>query len=167
MNQITSSLKDELIRLVARSSMVAECCSYSLVLVVLEHNVRESLEKEIQNNEIKLINVSKSLSQRIVSLSIKERIKRLDVEFEEIVQECNENIWLTKLDLLFEPSLKADPILLLKWLSKSQPIVAIWPGQIYDKTLVYAKPGSEDYRTYSLQELKDIQVIKACNGVIK
>lgn len=167
MYQISSSSKDELKRLVARASRAAEYCSHNLVLVVLEPEVRVSLDKDSQIEDVELINVSKSLSQRIVCLSANERIKRLDVEFEEVAQECNENIWLTKLDLLFEPSLKAEPILLLKWLSKSRPVVAIWPGQIYEKTLVYAEPGSKDYRTFSLQELKDIQVVNACNGVIK
>ena len=58
-------------------------------------------------------------------------------------------------------------MILLKKVAKSQVLVAIWPGEITETSLVYSKPGKPDYQSYLLKELNEIQVIDACNGVIK
>jgi len=162
-----SNIKDIIINNVKDALAEAEFRSYKLILVVLETKVRLSLILELKNSGIEFLNVSKLLSQRLVCLSVKERIRRLESEFASIVDEGQEKMWLANLNLLFDPSLNIDPIILLKWLSKSRTVVAIWPGKIYGTSLVYAEPGFEDYRSYSLQELNDIQIVNLYSGVVK
>nr|WP_279290151.1 BREX-3 system P-loop-containing protein BrxF [Vibrio parahaemolyticus] len=159
-----SLLKERVFSQVSSAIREAEFRSHKLVLVVLADEVRLQVEQELMKDDIELLNLSKHLSNRLVSLSLKERQKVLDKEVSNIAAACDSSTWLTKLDLLCEPSLNCDPIWLLKWLAKSQLIVAIWPGVIDGPSLTYSVPGREDYKTYPLKELKDIQVIEACDG---
>lgn len=145
----------------------AEYQSYKLILVVIPEGFRRKTEAEILNNSIGLVNLSKELARKLVSLSIRERVRRLEAEVDKIAHDCGSSVWLSKLDLLFEPALDNDPMRLLKGIAKSKAVVAIWPGEITETSVVYSKPGTPDYKTYPLKELNDIQVIDACNGVIK
>lgn len=145
----------------------AEYQSYKLILVVISEDFRRKIETEILNNSIGFVNLSKELARKLVSLSIRERVRRLEAEVDKIAHDCGSSVWLTKLDLLFEPALGNDPMRLLKGIAKSKAVVAIWPGEITETSVVYSKPGKPDYKTYPLKELNDIQVIDACNGVVK
>lgn len=145
----------------------AEYQSYKLVLIVIPKSLHRPVEIEVLSHSISLVNLSKELSLKLVSQSIKDRVRRLQDEVNVITSECNDSVWLTKLDVLFEPSLENDPMMLLKGIAKSKAVVAIWPGEITETSVVYSKPGKPDYKTYPLKELNDIQVIDACNGVVK
>lgn len=141
--------------------------SYKLILVTIPEDFRREIEVEILNNSIGFVNLSKELARKLVSLSIRERVRRLEAEVDKIANDCGSSVWLTKLDLLFEPALDNDPMRLLKGIAKSKAVVAIWPGEITETSVVYSKPGKPDYKNYPLKELNDIQVIDACNGVMK
>ncbi|WP_108651334.1 BREX-3 system P-loop-containing protein BrxF [Dongshaea marina] len=160
-------LKDQLIQRVQNACREAEYQSYKLVLVAIPPALQRAAELELLNSSISLVNLSKELSRKLVSQSIKDRVKRLEDEVIEIANDCGCSVWMTKLDVLFEPSLENDPMILLKMVSKSQLLVAIWPGDITQTSMVYSKPGKPDYKSYLLKDLNDIQVIDACNGVMK
>lgn len=145
----------------------ADYQSYKLILVTIPEDFRREIEVEILNNSIGFVNLSKELARKLVSLSIRERVRRLEAEVDKIANDCGSSVWLTKLDVLFEPALDNDPMRLLKGIAKSKTVVAIWPGEITETSVVYSKPGKPDYKTYPLKELNDIQVIDACNGVMK
>lgn len=161
------TLVDSLLTEVCEALDRAEYQSYKLILVVIPEGFRRKTEAEILNNSIGLVNLSKELARKLVSLSIRERVRRLEAEVDKIAHDCGSSVWLSKLDLLFEPALDNDPMRLLKGIAKSKTVVAIWPGEITETSVVYSKPGKPDYKTYPLKELNDIQVIDACNGVMK
>ncbi|MEZ8925399.1 MULTISPECIES: BREX-3 system P-loop-containing protein BrxF [Vibrio] len=161
------SLTERLLFNVNAAVTQAEYRSFKLVLVTIPKELHLEIESEILNNSIGFVNLSKELARKLVSLSIKERVRRLEAEVDNIANDCGSSVWLTKLDVLFEPTLENDPMRLLKSIAKSQTVVAIWPGEITETSVVYSKPGKSDYKTYSLKELNDIQVIDACNGVVK
>ena len=54
----------------------------------------------------------------------------------------------TEIDLLFDPTLKLDPLVLLRSTSKITKIVVTWPGNYVGGVLVYAVPGHAHYRTF-------------------
>jgi len=161
------SLTERLLFNVNAAVTQAEYRSFKLVLVTIPKELHREIEAEILNNPIRLVNLSKELARKLVSLSIRDRVRRLEGEVEKVTNDCGSSVWLTKLDVLFEPTLENDPMRLLKSIAKSQTVVAIWPGEITETSLVYSKPGKSDYKTYSLKELNDIQVIDTCNGVVK
>jgi hypothetical protein len=56
---------------------------------------------------------------------------------------------LDNLEVLFEPSLKINPLDLIKRLAHSRRVVAVWPGEMRDDRLVYASMGHPEYRDYT------------------
>ncbi|EGU39460.1 BREX-3 system P-loop-containing protein BrxF [Vibrio scophthalmi] len=160
-------LTDQLLQHVQNACLEAEYRSFKLILVIIPKELHREIEVEVLNNSIRLVNLSKELARKLISLSIMDRVKLLEVEVDKIANDCGSSVWLTKLDVLFEPSLENDPMMLLKMVTKSHAVVAIWPGEITETSVVYSKPGKSDYKTYLLKELNDIQVIDACNGVVK
>lgn len=162
-----TNLKDVLLNRVEIAVRKAEYQSFKLVLVVIPQDSHREIQEELLNSSVRTINLSKELSRKLVSQSMKDRVKRLRMEVSDIAKECNESVWMSNLDVLFEPSLENDPMILLKKVAKSQVLVAIWSGEITETSLVYSKPGKPDYQSYLLKELNEIQVIDACNGVIK
>jgi hypothetical protein len=54
----------------------------------------------------------------------------------------------TEVDLLFEPSLKLDPLRLVRDASKRTRLIVAWPGSYVDDVLAYAVPEHHHYRTW-------------------
>lgn len=57
------------------------------------------------------------------------------------------------IDLLFEPDLQLDPLMLLRQASRTAGIVVMWPGTYVDNTLAYAVPEHAHYRTWRRPEI--------------
>lgn len=157
---VTASLqKERVLSQVSSAVREAEYRSHKLVLVVLADEMRLQVEQELMKDGIELLNLSQHLSNRLIGLSFKERREQLARILKDMATEFDSSTWLTKLDLLCEPSLNCDPVWVLKRLAKSRLVVAVWPGTIKGSSLVYSEPARKDYRTYPLQELKEIQVV--------
>jgi hypothetical protein len=56
---------------------------------------------------------------------------------------------LDNLELLFEPSLQINPLDLVRRLAHSQPVVAVWPGELRGDRLIYADMSHPEHRDYS------------------
>lgn len=67
----------------------------------------------------------------------------------------------TEIDLLFEPTLAQDPLLLLRFCSRQTPLIILWPGSFRDNVLAYGTQTHRHYRTWFRPEVQDgcIQVI--------
>ena len=61
-------------------------------------------------------------------------------------------IVLDKLDILFDPSLQTDPLVLLKSLSRNKTIIAVWSGSLKDSKLYYSEPGYPEYKSYPVED---------------
>ena len=59
----------------------------------------------------------------------------------------------TDIDLLFEPSLRLDPVTLLSSASRTTRMVALWPGTHNSGALAYAVPEHAHYRTWRNPQL--------------
>lgn len=64
---------------------------------------------------------------------------------------------LDNLELLFDASLRLNPILLLKNLARGRVVVAAWPGEVRQTThgtrLIYARRGHPEYREEGVEGL--------------
>ena len=56
---------------------------------------------------------------------------------------------LDNLELLFEPGLQINPLDLVRRLSHSKRVVAVWPGELRGDRLVYADMSHPEHRDYS------------------
>lgn len=59
----------------------------------------------------------------------------------------------TSIDLLFEPTLRLDPLALMRDVSRVTRLVVTWPGSYVDNVLAYAVPGHSHYRTWRRPEV--------------
>jgi len=98
-----------------------------------------------------LRNVNLELSRRMLDLTAKQQILRAQDLFAEMVKMENPDlVLLDNLELLFDTTLKQDPLRLLLSQSRIRTIVAAWNGEVRNGCLVYAKPDHAEYRRYPL-----------------
>lgn len=104
-----------------------------------------------------LINVNLELSRRMLDLTERQRALELPRIFSEIVNELSsEVVLLDNIEIIFDPSLKQDPLRLLQGISRNTTVVAAWNGNIDHGHIVYASPGHPEYKKYPL---KDIMIV--------
>ncbi|TMP55066.1 BREX-3 system P-loop-containing protein BrxF [Pseudoalteromonas sp. S1612] len=139
--------------------------SSNLILLVL--NPTEIDEVIVKHVDTQFKNLSKLLSEKLVVLSLKDREQYLHSLVSDLVKEDEDICYFSRINLLFEESLQADPLKLLQHAAKKKPIIVIWPGSIDSMSLSYAKPGVPDYKSYKLNEFQDVQVINTCEQGVK
>ena len=101
-----------------------------------------------------LLNINIELSRHLLDLTERQRILQMPQLLSDIVNEAKaEVILLDNIEMLFDVSLKQDPLRLLQGLSRNKTIVASWNGSIDREYITYAIPGHLEYRRYSLRDL--------------
>jgi hypothetical protein len=101
-----------------------------------------------------LVNVNIELSRRMLDLTERQRALQLPRLLSEIVNAAEADvILLDNIEVLFDISLKQDPLRLLQTLSRNRTVVAAWSGSVDREHLVYATPDHPEYRRYPLREL--------------
>ncbi len=104
--------------------------------------------------DLKRVNVSMELGERLLDLSVRQRPLRVGRLLQEIVGgTTGEAVVLDNLEILFERSLAQDPLRLLQSLSRNRTVVAIWSGMLDDGSLTYAVPGHPEHRRYPATDL--------------
>ena len=94
-----------------------------------------------------LINVGLELSRRLLELTERQRPIRAPHLLEHIVNEtASEVVLLDNIEILFDTTLRQDPLRLLKGLSRSRTVVVVWNGSMEDSHIHYAVPGHPEYR---------------------
>ncbi len=100
-----------------------------------------------------LINVNLELSRRLLDLTARQRSLQLPILLADIVAATGAEVTLLdNIEILFDISLKQDPLRLLQGISRNRTVVAAWNGAIEGNRLVYATPGHAEYRRYPLQD---------------
>ena len=100
-----------------------------------------------------LVNVNLELSRRMLDLTERQRALQLPRLLSEIVSaSAAEVILLDNVEVLFDVSLKQDPLRLLQGLSRNKTVVAAWSGSIDGEHMVYATPDHPEYKRYPLRD---------------
>ena len=101
-----------------------------------------------------LINVNLELSRRMLDLTERQRALELPRIFSEIVNELSsEVVLLDNIEIIFDPSLKQDPLRLLQGISRNKTVVAAWDGKIDHGHIVYAVPGHPEHKKYPANDI--------------
>ena len=104
--------------------------------------------------EAPLINVNLELSRRMLDLTERQRTLQLPGLLKGIVGASEAAVvLLDNIEVLFDVSLRQDPLRLLQGLSRNKTIVAAWSGSIDGEHVVYATPGHPEYKRYPLRDL--------------
>ena len=130
---------------------------HRLVLVVGSSGVgKTKVLKEISLRiGVPLVNVNLQLSRRMLDLTERQRLLDMPRLLSEIVDAVAGNddiVLLDNIEILFDVSLRRDPLGLLQQLSRYKTVVAAWNGRIDDRYLVYAIPGHSEFRRYPLKD---------------
>ena len=100
-----------------------------------------------------LINVNLELSRRMLDLTERQRTLQLPRLLSEIVGvSAVDVVLLDNIEVLFDVSLKQDPLRLLQGLSRNKTVVAAWSGSIVGENMVYATPDHPEYRRYPVRD---------------
>ena len=100
-----------------------------------------------------LVNVNLELSRRMLDLTSRQRALQLPRLLAEIVDiSAADVVLLDNVEVLFDVSLKQDPLRLLQGLSRNKTVVAAWSGTIDGEHMVYATPDHPEYKRYPLRD---------------
>jgi len=100
-----------------------------------------------------LVNVNLELSRRMLDLTGRQRALQLPRLLAEIVGAyAADVVLLDNVEVLFDVSLKQDPLRLLQGLSRNKTVVAAWSGSIDGEHMVYATPDHPEYKRYPLRD---------------
>jgi hypothetical protein len=134
---------------------------YRLILVVAPSRMGKTMAlREIaKRTGFQCININLDLSQRLLDLTERQRSLQVSRLLNEIVEENGTQVaLLDNIELLFDTSLKQDPLRLLQGISRNRTVVASWNGRIEHEHLIYAQPDHPEYRRYPTTGLLVIDV---------
>jgi len=124
---------------------------YRLVLIVgpVGSGKTPLLKELCRRQNFPYLNVNLALSERMLSLTSKERPLRTRRLLAEILDEQpGDIVALDNIELLFDPSLRQDPLACLQGLSRNVTLIVAWGGTYVKNVLTYAEPGHPEYRRY-------------------
>ena len=102
----------------------------------------------------RLFNVNLEISRQLLELSERQRSLQLPRLLSGLINEApTEVVLLDNIELLFDPSLKQDPLRLLQGMSRNKTLVVAWNGSVLDNHIIYAAPDHPEYKRYSTREL--------------
>lgn len=137
---------------------------YQLVLIIGPEGAGKTavLQEVKARAGAPLINVNLELSKRMLDLTEKQRILHIPRLLDEITDTtANEIILLDNLEILFDTTLRQNPLQLLKNLSRDRTVIAAWNGSVENGYLTYAAPRHPEYRRYQMQDFLMIDLTAA------
>ncbi len=113
----------------------------------------EALRSLAAEKGYKYLNVGVELAQALVELSERERALRARRILEDLAGASPSVVLLDNIEILFEPSLRLEPLGCLQAMARNRTVVAAWNGEISEGHLRYATPGHPEYKCYPASEL--------------
>lgn len=107
-----------------------------------------------QEHEWPLLDISGQLSKGLLSISARRRSRYARTWIQDACKNVGAELVICKdIDLLFDQSLKIDPLQLFRQISREQKIIVAWPGTFKKDTLSYAVPEHAHYDTWQNPEV--------------
>jgi len=129
---------------------------HRLVLLVAPAGAGKTavLQEVYKRTNSALVNVNLELSRHMLDLTERQRTLQLPGLLSNIVNaSAADVVLLDNIEVLFEVSLKQDPVRLLHGLSRNKTIVAAWSGSVEGEHILYAKPDHPEYKRYPVRDL--------------
>jgi hypothetical protein len=129
---------------------------HRLILVVapLGGGKTAALREVAQQTGYNYINANLELSQYMLELTQRQRQLQVARLLRDIIRTAHDQaVLLDNLEILFDASLKLDPLRCLQDVARDQTVVAAWNGTVTAGHLTYATPDHPEYRRYALEDL--------------
>jgi hypothetical protein len=141
-------------RVIRSIDQAAELYHRLIILVATAGTGKTAALQEVhKRTDAPLVNVNLDLSRHMLDLTERQRVLLLPRLLSEMVNGAQADvILLDNIEVLFDVSLKQDPLRLLQGLSRNKTVVAAWGGSIDGEYMVYAKPDHPEYKRYPLRD---------------
>jgi hypothetical protein len=129
---------------------------HRLVLVVapLRAGKTAALRDVAQQTGYNYVNVNLELSRCMLELTQRQRQLQVSRLLRDITRAAHDQaVLLDNLEILFDVSLKLDPLRYLQDVARDRTVVAAWNGAVTAGHLTYATPDHPEYRRYALEDL--------------
>lgn len=149
---MAESLIDQVLR---KIDQVVELYHRLILIVAPAGSGKTSALQELHDRlDLLLINVNLELSKKMLDLTEHQRTLQLPRLLMTIINDASGNlVLLDNIEILFDVSLKQDPLRLLQRLSRNKTIIAAWNGSIESNNLIYATPDHPEYKRYPSGDL--------------
>jgi len=94
-----------------------------------------------------VVNLGLELAKSLVDIPPAHRSAAAAEVTAKLLAERSDVVVVDNIEVLFEPSLKLQPLELLKQASRSATLVVAWPGSSESGALVYSTPGYREHRS--------------------
>ncbi len=141
-------------RVIRRIGQAAELY-YRLIMLVAPAGAGKTaaLQDVHERTAAPLVNVNLELSRRMLDLTERQRALQLPRLLAEILRaSAADVVLLDNVEVLFDLSLKQDPLRLLQGLSRNKTVVVAWSGSIDGEHMVYATPDHPEYKRYPIRD---------------
>ena len=142
-------------QIISRINRAAEVYHRLIIIVAQAGTGKTTALQDIhERTGIPLINGNLELSRRMLELTGRQRALQLPRLLAESVNASGGDVvLLDNIELLFDVSLKQDPLRLLQGLSRNKTLVVAWNGSVNSGHLTYAVPEHPEYRRYVISDL--------------
>lgn len=142
-------------RVIKSIGQAAELYHRLVIVAAISGAGKTAALREVQKRTAApLINVNFELSRCMLDLTERQRSLQLPRLLAEIVNASEADVvLLDNIEVLFDISLKQDPLRLLQGLSRNKTLVVTWNGSSDNENLVYATPDHSEYKRYSSRDL--------------
>ncbi len=132
---------------------------YHRLLVVVSDEELEGGKYIAEGLGVRRINVGEELGAKLLEVPARRRPLKVAALLEDLVNAAGDGgVLLDRIEILFEESLKAEPLTLLRTLSRQRLVIAMWSGKIEADNLLYGSPDHPEYRSYPARDLKLVHV---------
>ena len=149
---------DQLVTVERLSTSIAQASIlyHRLVLLVAPAGMGKTncLRALAEQQGFRYINVNLELSRCLLDLTERQRALQTPRLLADVVSKNGEHVvLLDNIEILFDVTLKQDPLRLLQGLSRNRTAVTAWSGAVVDRLLLYAQPDHPEYRRYPVDDL--------------
>lgn len=122
-----------------------------LILLVGKAGKTQLLRALAQRLNTAPINVGVKLGHRLAATPVSDRGFSTNESLRDLADGVRNDVplLLDNLEVLFEPSLRINPLNVVKLLAHSRPVIAAWPGEMRNDRLIYAGMGHPEHRDYT------------------
>ncbi len=125
---------------------------YRLIIVPCDRTQKINFQQIAELGSNKYININLELSRELLELTQRQRSLKAEELLRKIVGNADTQVYfLENLEILFDTSLKLDPLQCLQKLARNRTIVARWDGKIENNNLIYAELGHPEYHRYPVK----------------
>ncbi len=126
---------------------------YRLIIVPCDRTQKINFQQIANVSNNRYINVNLELSRELLELTQQQRPLKAEELLRKIIGNTdNRVIFLEHWEILFDTSLKLDPLQCLLKLARDRTIIARWDGIVENNNLIYAELGHPEYRRYPVKD---------------